>query len=85
MVDFKQNLPAGKTMAKAVVETLEYDPYRTAFIALVKYDDGRHSYILAPMDLKVGAEIVTADTAPTAIGNRMQLEEYSGWVPMSII
>ena len=54
MVDFKQNLPPGNAIAKAVVETLEYDPYRTAFIALVKYDDGRHAYILAPEDLKVG-------------------------------
>jgi large subunit ribosomal protein L2 len=74
MVDFKQTLPVGKAIAKAVVETLEYDPYRTAFIALVKYEDGRHAYILAPMDLKVGAEIVTADTTPLAIGNRMRLK-----------
>ncbi len=47
MVDFKQN----RVGAKAVVETLEYDPYRTAFIARVKYPDGKKSYILAPENL----------------------------------
>ena len=44
MVDFKQN----QIGAKVIVETLEYDPYRTAFIARVKDADGKKSYILAP-------------------------------------
>src|ERR1700683_3719111 len=44
MVDFKQN----RMNQKAIVQTLEYDPYRTAFIALVKYPDNAVSYILAP-------------------------------------
>lgn len=70
MVDFKQD----KLNAKAVVETLEYDPYRTAFIALVKYDDGTKSYILAPENLKVGMEILIAATTPLKTGNRMQLK-----------
>lgn len=70
MVDFRQD----RMNVKAVVETLEYDPYRTAFIALVKYSDGMKSYILAPEGMKVGMEIVTADTALFTTGNRMKLK-----------
>jgi large subunit ribosomal protein L2 len=70
MVDFKQN----RMNDKAVVETLEYDPYRTAFIALIKYADGTKSYILAPEKLKVGDELITAETTPLKTGNRMQLK-----------
>ena|SRR5258708_1644679 len=70
MVDFKQN----RLNAKAIVETLEYDPYRTAFIALVKNDDGTKSYVLAPEGLKVGAQIVTAESTPLTTGNRMKLK-----------
>jgi large subunit ribosomal protein L2 len=69
MVDFKQN----RMNMKAVVETLEYDPYRTAFIALIKYADGAHSYILAPEGIKAGTEILTAETTPLRTGNRMKL------------
>jgi len=74
MVDFKQALAPGVKSVKAIVETLEYDPYRTAFIALVKYEDGSHAYILAPQDLKVGAELVTGESAPLTLGNRMRLK-----------
>jgi large subunit ribosomal protein L2 len=70
MIDFKQN----RMNQKAVVETIEYDPYRTAFIALVKYTDGARSYILAPEKMKVGDEIVTAEAAPFKTGNRMLLK-----------
>jgi large subunit ribosomal protein L2 len=70
MVDFKQD----RLNMKAVVETLEYDPYRTAFIALIKYSDGARSYILAPEKMAVGTEIVTADAAPFTTGNRMRLK-----------
>jgi large subunit ribosomal protein L2 len=69
MIDFKQ----GRMDSKATVETLEYDPYRTAFIALIKYADGTRSYILAPQGLVVGAEIVTGDTVPLRTGNRTKL------------
>jgi large subunit ribosomal protein L2 len=69
IIDFKQN----RLNSKAVVETLEYDPYRTAFIALVKYEDGTRAYILAPENLKVGTEILTAEAAPLTMGNRLQL------------
>lgn len=55
------------------VETVEYDPYRTAFIALVSYRDGDRRYLLAPQGLKVGDEVLTAPTAPIKPGNRMEL------------
>lgn len=70
MIDFKQN----RMNEKAVVETLEYDPYRTAFIALIKYPDGKRSYILGWEGLVTGAEIVTAEAAPLTAGNRMKLK-----------
>lgn len=69
MIDFKQN----RMNLKAVVETIEYDPYRTAFIALVKYADGARAYVLAPERMKAGDEIITAEAAPFKNGNRMQL------------
>ncbi|MCL5733494.1 MAG: 50S ribosomal protein L2 [Patescibacteria group bacterium] len=68
-VDFKQfNL---KSPLK--VETLEYDPYRTAFIALVSQLDGNKSYILAPEGLRPGDEIIVSESAPIKTGNRMKL------------
>lgn len=70
VIDFKQN----RMNQKAVIETLEYDPYRTAFIALVKYSDGTRAYILAAEKMKVGDELVTAEAAPFKNGNRMQLK-----------
>lgn len=70
VIDFKQN----RIDEPAVVETLEYDPYRTAFIALVKYKDGKKNYILAPLGLKVGDEIITSEAAPLKIGNRLKLK-----------
>lgn len=70
VIDFKQN----RLNSKAIVETIEYDPYRTAFIALIKYADGSRTYIIAPEKMKVGDEIVTAEAAPIKSGNRMQLK-----------
>lgn len=70
MIDFKQ-LDFGKP---ASVLTIEYDPYRTAFIARVKSGEGRESYVLAPHGLKVGDTIVTSDAAPFKAGNRMKLK-----------
>lgn len=70
VVDFGQEklgIP-GKVMA------LEYDPYRTAFLALVEYQDGGKRYILAPKDLKVGDEITCADGAEIRVGNRTKLK-----------
>jgi len=70
MVDFKQD----KLDKEARVETLEYDPYRTAFIAKVLYKDGERRYILAPNNLKVGDTIITSENAPLNIGNRLKLK-----------
>lgn len=57
----------------AVVETVEYDPFRSGFIALVCYKDGERKYILAPQQLGKGAVIVTSETAKVAVGNRLPL------------
>lgn len=69
-IDFRGD----KLDIKAVVETLEYDPYRTAFIAKIRYADGERRYILAPHELKVGDEIITSEAAPLKIGNRLKLK-----------
>src|SRR3954452_13004988 len=69
MVDFKRN----KVDVPAVVERLEYDPNRTAFIALIKYADGELAYILAPQRLKVGDQVVAAEKAGVKPGNAMPL------------
>lgn len=70
IIDFKQN----QLNKKFVVETLEYDPYRTAFIALVRHEDGKKTYILAPEKLVVGMELLVAESAPLTTGNRMRLK-----------
>lgn len=58
----------------AVVETIEYDPNRSAFIAKIAYTDGKKSYIVAPEGLEKGQQIVCADEAPAVVGNRMKLK-----------
>lgn len=70
MIDFKQN----KYEILGKVESLEYDPYRTAFIAKIIYKDGQRSYILAPDGLKKNDEILTSKEAPFKIGNRTLLK-----------
>ena len=69
LIDFGQEKlgVAGKVIA------LEYDPNRTAYIALIEYADGEKRYILAPKDLKIGDEITCQETAQIKIGNRMKL------------
>ncbi len=68
IVDFKFT---DKLDVPAKVETIEYDPYRTGYIALVCYVDGERRYVLAHKDMKVGDKIVTAATAKPVPGNRM--------------
>jgi large subunit ribosomal protein L2 len=68
-VDFRRR----KFDVAAVVERLEYDPNRTAFIALVKYEDGTLSYILAPQRLAVGDQVVAGDKVDVKPGNAMPL------------
>jgi len=70
LIDFKRK----KLDMPATVERLEYDPNRTAFIALVKYTDGELSYILAPQRLAVGDTIVAATHADIKPGNAMPLK-----------
>ncbi len=69
LIDFKRR----KLGMNAVVERLEYDPNRTGFIALIKYEDGELSYILAPQRLAVGDTVVAAAAADVKPGNAMQL------------
>ncbi|WP_430419261.1 50S ribosomal protein L2 [Phenylobacterium sp.] len=69
VVDFKRR----KFDVPATVERMEYDPNRSAFIALVKYADGELSYILAPQRLKAGDTIVASEKADVKPGNAMPL------------
>jgi large subunit ribosomal protein L2 len=69
-IDFKRR---SKFDVPATVERLEYDPNRTAFIALVKYQDGELSYILAPQRLKVGDQVIAGQRADIKPGNAMPM------------
>ncbi len=69
IIDFKRN----KLDIPGVVERLEYDPNRTANIALVLYKDGERKYIIAPKGVKAGQEIVSSENAPIKPGNCMSL------------
>ena len=70
IIDFKRD----KTDMPAVVQRLEYDPNRSAFIALVKYEDGELRYVLAPVGLKAGDTIVSSASADIKPGNCLPLE-----------
>ncbi len=69
LVDFKRN----KFDMVATVERLEYDPNRSAFIALVNYEDGEQAYILAPQRLQAGDKVVSGDRVDVKPGNAMPL------------
>ena len=69
IVDFKRN----KDGIPAKVATIEYDPNRTAYIALVVYADGEKRYILAPKGLEVGTVIVSGETTDVKVGNCMEM------------
>ncbi|MGD9510964.1 MAG: 50S ribosomal protein L2 [Geminicoccaceae bacterium] len=71
LVDFKRR---GKWGVSAIVERLEYDPNRTAFIALVKYEDGELAYILAPQRLHAGDKVVADDRVDVKPGNAAPLK-----------
>ena len=70
IIDFKRN----KLNVPGTVERLEYDPNRTAHIALIKYIDGERRYILAPSKIKVGDQVLSAEKAEINPGNAMLLE-----------
>ncbi|RRJ82204.1 50S ribosomal protein L2 [Aestuariirhabdus litorea] len=69
LVDFRRN----KEGIPATVERIEYDPNRTAYIALLKYADGERRYIIAPKGVKAGDQLITAADAPIKAGNCMPL------------
>ena len=69
VIDFKRT----KFDVEAIVKTLEYDPNRSAHIALIEYADGVKSYILAPVGLKVGDKVVAGPTADIKPGNALPL------------
>ena len=71
IIDFKRN----KDGVPAVVKTIEYDPNRTARIALLFYADGEKRYILAPNGLKVGANIMSGSNALPEVGNSLPLKD----------
>jgi large subunit ribosomal protein L2 len=71
LVDFKRR---GKWGIPAIVERLEYDPNRTAFIALIKYEDGELAYILAPQRLQAGDKVIAADRVDVKPGNAAPLK-----------
>lgn len=70
VIDFKRT----KFDVSAVVERIEYDPNRSAFIALLKYDDGEQAYIIAPQRLQEGGRVIAANRADIKPGNAMPME-----------
>ncbi len=71
LVDFKFN----KRDVPGIIEAVQYDPLRTAFVALVVYKDGERRYIIAPKGMKAGDTVLTSETAPVAPGNRLPLRK----------
>jgi large subunit ribosomal protein L2 len=74
LIDFKRR----KDGIVATVESIEYDPNRSCFISLIKYEDGEKSYILAPNGIKVGAKIISGESVEPEIGNCMPLSAIPG-------
>jgi len=70
LIDFKRD----KKNIPAVVKSIEYDPNRTAFIALLNYVDGEKRYIIAPNGLQVGATVLSGDDVAPELGNALQLK-----------
>ncbi len=70
LIDFKRR----KFDVPAKVERLEYDPNRSAFIALIRYEDGELSYIVAPHRLRVGDSVISAERADIVPGNAMPMQ-----------
>jgi large subunit ribosomal protein L2 len=70
VIDFKRT----KFDVSATVERIEYDPNRSAFIALLKYDDGEQAYILAPQRLQEGDKVIAGNRADIKPGNAMPME-----------
>lgn len=77
LIDFKRT----KQSMFAEVQRIEYDPNRSAFIALIRYEDGEHAYILAPQKLNVGDKVVSDPKADIKPGNALQLR----YIPVGTI
>ncbi len=77
VIDFKRN----KNGTKAIVERLEYDPNRTANIALLRYADGERRYIIAPRNVAKGDELQSGDSAPIRPGNCLPMRN----IPMGSV
>lgn len=71
IIDFKRN----KFGVEATVESIQYDPNRTAFIALLVYTDGEKRYIIAPNGLRVGQKVISGDNVAPEVGNAMPLSQ----------
>ncbi|MCX6735367.1 MAG: 50S ribosomal protein L2 [Candidatus Peregrinibacteria bacterium] len=72
IIDFKGG--TDKLNMEAKVQTIEYDPYRTCYIMLLNYKDGEKRYQIAPLEVKVGDEIVAKERGKVKPGNRMQVK-----------
>jgi len=78
LVDFKRN----KHGVEATVIAIEYDPIRTARLALLEYKDGEKRYIIAPNDIQVGVKVMSGAGAPPEIGNSLPLKSVPIGVPI---
>ena len=81
LVDFRRN----KHGIEAEVSAIEYDPIRTARLALLTYTDGEKRYIVAPVGLKVGAKVVSGPAAPPDTGNSVLLKNVPVGLPIHAI
>src|SRR6266404_4578937 len=78
LVDFKRT----KHGVEATVAAIEYDPRRTARLALLEYKDGEKTYIIAPSGLQVGARVLSGPTAPPDVGNSIPLKNVPVGLPI---
>src|SRR6059058_866936 len=78
LVDFKR----ARHGIEATVAAIEYDPGRTARLALLQYKDGEKSYIIAPSGLQVGARLMSGPTAPAELGNSLPLRSVPVGLPI---
>jgi large subunit ribosomal protein L2 len=78
LVDFRRN----KHGVEATVKAIEYDPCRSARLALLEYTDGEKTYIIAPGGLQVGAKLMSGPTAPPELGNHLPLRTVPVGVPI---
>ncbi len=81
LVDFKRN----KHGIEATVEGIEYDPGRSARLALLNYADGDKRYIVAPVGLEVGAKLMSGESAPPELGNSLPLKTIPVGLPIHAI